>query len=178
MEGRCAITSVRWGNGANLAKWNAGARTIPRATRSTANVCVPAAGQVIIVRRNVLPTGTGKSAARSVVVETVEAAIISLASATAHLATRAHSATICAHRANTATNVNRSANAKTAALAIRRTGNATVHPDGLVWSARAVARKDFGAKTVIRSATVTTKVAVTTSPANANVNPVTSARSV
>lgn len=81
---------ARWVNGAEIAKWIASVKTELRAIRSTASVCAREVGPAFTATRSVLPTAMGKTAPRSVVAETAEAVITSLASVIALPATPVH----------------------------------------------------------------------------------------
>lgn len=81
---------VLWKDGAGIARWIATVGTTLPAIHSTANACARAAGQVCIATKSVPLTITDRIVPNNVAAETVVAAIISPASATALPVTLGH----------------------------------------------------------------------------------------
>lgn len=178
MEARYAIINARRENGANLARWTVCVKMERRVTHSMANAYAPGVGPAHSVMKNVLRNDMDRIVVRNVVAETVEAAIIFLASVIVLLAIQDHSVMIFARLGSTVTNADQSVNVRTVVLVILQLANATVHLDGLVQCARIVVQKVSGVKIALKSVIVTMRVAVIILLDNANANPATMAKSV
>lgn len=177
-EGRCATINAHWESGASLAKWTVCVRMVPAVTHSTANACAQEVGRVSTARRNAPLIDMVRTAVKSAVARTVEAATTFLASAIVPLVSQGLSAIVCVPLERMETNVSQSASVRTVACAIPRPVNVTVQLDGLVLYAQTAVQKDSGEEIVLKNANAIMEQVAIMLLESANVSLVIMAKSV